>query len=66
MTSYACPAKGGVDTNPSNLCPREEITDLCCGSCEETPCGGEHTCLKIKCQREAGGRVESCGIPMEV
>ena len=65
MTKYLCPAKGGVDENPVNLCPREEITDLCCASCGEILCGGEHTCLKIKGQREAGGPVESCGIPAE-
>jgi len=65
MTKYVCPAKGGVDDNPSNLCPREEITDLCCISCGDMLCGGEHTCLKIKAQREAGGRVESCGFPVE-
>jgi len=64
MTEYRCPAKGGVDGNPSNLCPREEITDLCCISCEDVLCGGEHTCMRIKAQREAGGAVESCGIPL--
>lgn len=40
---YRCPAKGRVDGDPSNLCPREEITDLCCISCEDVLCGGEHT-----------------------
>ena len=65
MTAYRCPAKGGVDANPSNLCPREEITDLCCISCVEPLCGGEHTCLKIKSQRQAGGKVESCGSLIE-
>jgi len=65
MVQYVCPAKGGVDETPSNLCPREEITNLCCASCGELLCGGEHTCLKIKAQMEAGGRLASCGIPVE-
>lgn len=65
MTKYICPAKGGVNENSSNLCPREEITDLCCASCGEILCDGEHTCLKIKTQREAGENLLSCGTPVE-
>ncbi len=64
MVKYRCPAKGGIDDNSSNLCPREEITDLCCISCGEILCGGEHMCLRIKAQRKAGGGLESCGIPV--
>ncbi|WP_020677858.1 hypothetical protein [Geopsychrobacter electrodiphilus] len=65
MTKYICPAKGGVNGDLLNLCPREEITNLCCASCGEILCGGEHTCLKIKAQREAGENPVSCGTPVE-